>query len=107
MTDGGNLKRDFMLGALFFGTIVLLVYYTISLTGFTLTECQGHSTSTERDVFQAARDLVVGFVPRVRVDVVLEDDAVAGLLDRLRGSCGACETLGAWMVTDVLEFGRL
>lgn len=77
------------------------------VTGFTLTECQGHSTSTGKDVFQAARDLVVGFVPRVRIEVVLEDGAVEPLLRRLRACSGKEGTAGAWLVTDVAGFGRL
>ena len=77
------------------------------VTGFTLIECEGHSTSTEADVFQAARDLVVGFVPRLRIDVILDDAAVEPVLERLRRSSAEANLAGAWLITEVASFGRL
>ena len=76
--------------------------------GFTLTEAQGHSSKTpEDDPFLATRDLVVGYVPRVRIDVVLPDEAVDVVLERVRGALGRGGTAGAWLVTDAEGFGRL
>ena len=77
------------------------------VTGFTLTECQGHSSSTGTEPFQATRDLVVGFVPRVRIDLVLEAGAVETVLGRLRASGRKEGALGAWSVSEVEDFGRL
>ena len=41
--------------------------------GFTLTPVEGHSGYSGADTFLSARDKVVGYVPRVRVDVLLVD----------------------------------
>jgi len=78
------------------------------VSGFTLTEAQGHSSATaEDDPFLATRDRVVGYVPRVRIEVVLPDDAVDAVLDRVRASLSRGGTAGAWLVTDAEGFGRL
>lgn len=77
------------------------------VSGFTVTPCQGHSTSTEDDPFLAAQDRVVGHVPRVRIEVVLEDEEVEGVLSALRGCIRVDASLGVWQLTDVLGFGRL
>lgn len=38
------------------------------LPGFTLTRCEGHSQRTESEAFVGARDRVVGYVPRARIE---------------------------------------
>ena len=77
------------------------------VSGFTLTPCQGHSTSTEDDPFLATRDRVIGHVPRLRIEIVLEDEIVTSVLEGLRECGPPGASLGAWHVTDVLDFGRL
>jgi nitrogen regulatory protein PII len=77
------------------------------VTGFTLTPCQGHSTSTEDDPFLATRDRVIGHVPRLRIEIVLEDEIVTSVLEGLRECGPPGASLGAWHVTEVLDFGRL
>ena len=80
---------------------------TDEVTGFTLVECQGHSTRSGEDPFLAARDRVEGFVPRLRIDLVLEDAAVQPVLERVRGQLEGSEAHGTWLVSDVEGFGRL
>ncbi len=77
------------------------------VSGFTVSPCQGHSTSTELDPFLATRDRVAGFVPRVRIEVVLEDEVVEVVLERLRRSMPNLGSSGAWLVTNVEASGRL
>lgn len=43
--------------------------------GFTFTHVEGHSEHSDEDPFLSARDKVVGYIPRVRVDVLLMEDA--------------------------------
>lgn len=77
------------------------------VSGFTVSPCQGHSTSTELDPFLATRDRVAGFVPRVRIEVVLEDEVLPRVLERLRSSLPNRGAAGAWLVTNVEDSGRL
>lgn len=77
------------------------------VSGFTLTECQGHSTSTADDPFVGTRDRVAGFVPRIRIELVLADEDVEPVLGEIRASLPGERSMGAWTVSDLSEFGRL
>lgn len=77
------------------------------VTGFTLVPCQGHSIATEGDVSLAVQDRVVGYVPRVRIETILEDDILLEVLGKLRECSQGQGSLGFWQVTEVLESGRL
>ncbi len=74
--------------------------------GFTFTHVEGHSHQSEEDPFLSARDRVVGYVPRVRVDILLEDgdvdEVLSGLIDEshLKGQ-------GVYWVSPVDRYGRL
>lgn len=75
--------------------------------GFTFTPIEGHGTQNERDPLLSARDRVVGYIPHVRVDIVLEDEEVEVVLAALRASrCGVAKR-GVYWVTPVLQYGRL
>ena|SRR5215210_6594547 len=56
----------------------------LDITEFTLSPVEGHGSYSAGDAFISARDRVVGFVPRVRVDIVLESERLATVLERLR-----------------------
>ncbi len=45
-----------------------------------------HSSQLEHGAFLSARDKVVDYVPKVRVDVILEDDRAKAVLDEIRNS---------------------
>lgn len=72
--------------------------------GFTFTPVEGHGRHTERNPLLSPRDRVVGYVPRVRIDILLENTAVTQVIDTLRGSVGHP---GVYWVTDVDTYGRL
>lgn len=74
------------------------------LDGFTFTPVEGHGRQTDRDPLLSPRDRVVGYVPRVRIDIVLENTAVNNVIDTLRGNVGR---QGVYWVTDVDDYGRL
>ncbi len=73
---------------------------------FTFSHVEGHSRHAEEDPFLSARDKVVGYVPRVRVDILLAsgdvDDVLAALIgqNNLGGQ-------GRYWVTTVEQHGRL
>ena len=77
------------------------------ISGFTFTQVEGHGLELEEDPFLSARDEVVGHVPRVRVDILLEDENVNPLLKMLRTTVDNLEGNGIYWVTDVEKSGRL
>jgi len=78
-----------------------------AVTGFTFTPVEGHGPQEDRDAFLSARDRVVGYVPHVRVDLLLEDRDVETVLEALHASnCGVAGR-GVYWVTSVTKTGRL
>lgn len=75
--------------------------------GFTFTHAEGHGTQDDRDPTLSARDYVVGYVPHVRVDILLQDADVDDVLQSLRGaSCGLAGR-GSYQLTAVEKQGVL
>lgn len=77
------------------------------LEGFTLMHCQGHSTSLSTDHEEAAIDQVVGFVPRIRIEVLLENDQVGDVIKHLRQCLSGSTSHGMWTITPILDSGKL
>ena len=75
--------------------------------GFTFVQVEGHATYVEGDPLQSPRDQVVGYVPRVRVDILLDDPDVATVLAALRETEGGLAEQGIYWVSAVEEHGRL
>jgi nitrogen regulatory protein P-II 1 len=75
--------------------------------GFTFTHVEGHGAQDGRVSTLSARDNVVGYVPHVRVDIVLEEIHVADVLDALRNSQCGLVGRGHYWVTEVEKQGRL
>ncbi len=82
-----------------------------AVAGFTILSCEGHGSETQHDAFLSVRDRVVGYVPRVRVDIILEDAEVKGVLEALKKSFltddADCSRIGIWFVTDIQASGEL
>ena len=74
--------------------------------GFNFTHIEGHGAQDERDPTLSARDLVVGYTPQVRVDIVLEDADVATVLAVLRDN-GSVTGRGVYWVAALEKFGQL
>lgn len=77
------------------------------VSGFTFSHVEGHGVQAESDPFLSARDKVVGYTPRVRVDILLEDSDVESVLDILRNSTYGVEGHSIYWVTAVEQSGRL
>lgn len=73
---------------------------------FTFTHVEGHSDYSEDDPFLSARDKVVGYVPRMRVDVLLADDDVSTVIASLNKQNDFSDQAVYW-VTAVEQHGRL
>ncbi len=77
------------------------------VSGFTFSHAEGHGVQVESDPFLSARDKVVGYTPRIRVDVLLEDGDVESVLDTLRNTTYGVEGNSIYWVTAVEQSGRL
>lgn len=75
--------------------------------GFTFSHVEGHGIQVENDSFLSARDKVVGYTPRVRVDILLEENDVEPVLEKLRSSTYGLADHGIYWVTAVDQNGRL
>ena len=75
--------------------------------GFTFSHVEGHGVQVESDPFLSARDKVVGYTPRVRVDILMQDSDVDAVIDTLRSSSSYVEGHGIYWVTAVEQNGRL
>lgn len=76
---------------------------SLSLGGFTFTLVEGHGMHNP-GLSLSARDRVVGYVPHVRVDVLLEDEEIEPVLEAL-GAIGNGQ-YSYWM-SSVERHGRL
>ncbi len=75
--------------------------------GFTFSHVEGHGVQVEDDPFLSARDKVVGYTPRVRVEILLQDGDVDSLLETLRSARLGVAEHGIYWVTAVEQDGRL
>jgi len=78
-----------------------------AVTGFTFTTVEGHGPQEDRDVFLSSRDRVVGYVPHVRADLLLEDRDVDTVLEALQTSSSGVVGRGVYWVTRLDRQGRL
>ncbi|MDY0000466.1 MAG: DUF3240 family protein [Polyangia bacterium] len=80
---------------------------TPEVRGFTTQPAEGHSEHTGDNPFETTRDLVLGYVPRERVDILLDETAVSPVLASLQ-NCDSClRGRGIWWVTQVEQWGSL
>jgi len=77
------------------------------VSGFTFSAAAGHGKQGSQDVLLSLRDQVVGFVPHVRVDILLDDTAVAEVLRILQQPRSGVAGRGIFWVTDIHRQGRL
>ncbi|MEW5757663.1 MAG: DUF3240 family protein [Pseudomonadota bacterium] len=77
------------------------------VSGYTFSHVEGHGSEVESDPFLLARDRVVGQVPRVRVDILLEDADVDSVLATLCDKKHCITGQGVYWVTTVEKGGHL
>jgi len=77
------------------------------VSGYTFSSAEGHGEQAESDTFLSARDEVVGYTPRIRVDILLEESDISSVLDTLRSTTRDIEGNGIYWVTAVEQSGRL
>jgi nitrogen regulatory protein P-II 1 len=74
---------------------------------FSFAHVEGHFAQTEDDVLLSARDKVVGYTPRVRVDILLEDADVGDVLEAIRDNAHGVTGHGMYWLADVSQHGAL
>lgn len=77
------------------------------VSGFTFSHAEGHGVQAENDPFLSARDKVVGYTPKMRVDILLQDSDVDTVLGLLRGSKHGIEGQGIYWITAIEKSGQL
>lgn len=75
--------------------------------GFTFTHVEGHGNEVEDDAFVSAHDEVVGYVPRIRTDILLKDTDVDIVLSRLSEKENSISGQGIYWVTAVEKGGHI
>ncbi len=68
---------------------------------------EGHGVQVEDDPFLSVRAKVVGYTPRVRMEILLQDGDVDSLLDILLGTRLGVVEHGVYWVTAIEQNGRL
>lgn len=77
------------------------------VSGFTFTHVEGHGAEIEKDGFLAAHDETVGFVPRIRTDLLLEDADVESVLKKVATAGMGISGQGFYWVAPAEKGGRL
>lgn len=77
------------------------------VSGFTFTHVEGHGVEIENNDFLAARDELVGYIPRVRTDLLIEDGDVEVLLEKMSDPKLGITTHGFYWVTPAQQGGHL
>lgn len=75
--------------------------------GFTFAPVEGHGAHADESAHLSARDRVVGYVPYVRVDIVLDDKDLDEVLEALRHSQVGLAGRGRYWITKVERLGQL
>lgn len=77
------------------------------VSGFTFSHAEGHGVQVENDPLLSTRDKVVGYTPRIRVDILLEDGDVDLVLESLRKTSYGLKGQSLYWVTAVEQNGYL
>jgi len=78
-----------------------------AVENFTLAHVEGHGVQAITSSAVSARDKVVGYAPRVRVEILLQDDEVAHTLALLRQQVSGISEHGIYWVTPLIQHGKL
>ena len=80
---------------------------SLKLDSFMFSHIEEHSAQLKEDAFLSARDKVVGYVPKVRLDVILDDARASTLLEEIRGAGYSIKGKGIYWIMSVDEVGEL
>ena len=78
----------------------------LDVSGFTVCHVEGHGAHTAEDPLLSARDRVEGFVPRVRIDILLPPEQVERVLEAVCARSAGVAGHGIFWVSPVDRFGQ-
>ncbi len=78
-----------------------------NLNTFMFSHIEEHSSQMEHDRFLSDRDKVVGYVPQVRMDAILDAAEVKSIIQKLKNMQESFRGKGIYWICDVDEFGNL
>ncbi|MDF1690235.1 MAG: DUF3240 family protein [Cycloclasticus sp.] len=84
-----------------------LLHTMDQVTGFSFSRVEGYGTEKENDPYLLARDEVIGCIPRIQVEILLEDKDVEGVLGRLRDKDNNVTGQGVYWVMPVENGGHI
>jgi len=79
----------------------------LQVNEFSFTQVEGHHAQAEDDELLSARDKVVGYTSRVRVDIILDDADVKDVLAAIRNHAHGVSGHGIYWLTEVYQSGEL
>jgi nitrogen regulatory protein P-II 1 len=82
------------------------MHAALQIQGFTISGVEGYSEQSEHDPNLSLRDKVVGYTPRTRITIILEDQYMKAFLNSLNESGIGKDHLVYWIMT-VDEFGKM
>ncbi len=75
------------------------------VSAYTIFHGEGHHTGDQQP-FDSALDEVMGFVPRIRIDLFVAKENLTSVVERIKG-CGSCEQAkGLYWVSAVEAMGE-
>ncbi len=77
------------------------------VSAFTFTHVEGHGQHLDNDPRLSARDKVVGYTPRVRIDILLDEGDVESVLDTLRQTAYGISGHCTYWLTAIEQSGKL
>ncbi len=77
------------------------------VTGYTLANVEGFGRERESERFLAAHDDIVGQIPRVRADLMLEESDLESVLQSVRALAASERSQGVYWVTDIEQGGHI
>lgn len=80
---------------------------SLKLDSFMFSHIEEHSAHGEHDMLLSARDRVVGYVPKVRVDVILDDAHAMKLVDEIREAKASFKGKALYWLSAVEDSGEL
>jgi nitrogen regulatory protein PII len=88
------------------GEFVELLRSTPAVSAYTIFTGEGHAANGI-PAFESAHDEVVGYVPRIRIDLIVDDDAVRSVVDKLCQRGPSAGKVGLYWVSPVEQMGEL
>lgn len=87
--------------------IIEMLQEVEEVNAYTLFTGEGHTKDISINPFENAADEVMGYVPRIRIDLILPKEAVPKVIAKFK-TCQSCTgRRGIYWVSPVEEFGTL